>query len=136
MSMKKSLMLLGTVLLLAVILVACGGKPAEVPTTAPVAATQAPTVAAPTAAPMTIPNLDVFKTSGHANDKAEAFHHVLESRSWACNRRSSRDSHDQQPRNDGYIADRIGEEAPAFTHCGDQDAGDRRAHHPGSVEHR
>ncbi len=75
MSMKKSLLLLGFVTLAAVILVACGGKPAEVPTTAPVA-TQAPTtVAAPTEAPLTIPNLDVFKTSGHANDKAEAFHH-------------------------------------------------------------
>src|SRR5690242_2723119 len=74
MSMKKSLLLLGFVTLAAVILVACGGKPTEVPTTAP-AATQAPTVAAPTEAPMTIPNLDVFKTSGHANDKAEAFHH-------------------------------------------------------------
>jgi hypothetical protein len=74
MSMKKSLLLLGFVTLAAVILVACGGKPTEAPTTAPVA-TQAPTVAAPTEAPMTIPNLDVFKTSGHANDKAEAFHH-------------------------------------------------------------
>ena len=74
MQMKKSLMLLGTLMLLAVILVACGGKPTEAPTQAPVV-TQAPTVAAPTEVPLTIPNLDAFKGSGHANDKAEAFHH-------------------------------------------------------------
>src|SRR5690349_3632581 len=71
MSMKKSLVLLGTLVLLAVILVACGGKPTPTPTAAP---TQAP-VPTPTEVPLTIPNLDEFKASGHANDKAEAFHH-------------------------------------------------------------
>src|SRR6266496_3149790 len=72
MTMKKSLVLFGALILLGVILVACGGAPQPpAPTAAP---TQAP-VSTATEVPMTIPNLDAFKASGHANDKAEAFHH-------------------------------------------------------------
>jgi len=72
MSMKKILLLLGATILFAVVLVACGGKP--VPTAAP-APSVAPVEATPTEAPMVIPNLDTFEASGHADAKAEAFHH-------------------------------------------------------------
>jgi hypothetical protein len=55
MTMKKSLVLLGTLLLLGVILVACGGKPEPTATAAPTAApTEAP---APTPEPVVVPNL-------------------------------------------------------------------------------
>ena len=69
MSMKKSLLLLGTVLLLAVILAACGGKPTPTPTAAP---TQAPVA---TEAPVVVPFLDAWKASGHDNVTGEQFRH-------------------------------------------------------------
>lgn len=67
MSMKKSLLLLGTALLLAVILVACGGKPE--PTLAP---TEPP---APTPEPVAIPNLADWEASAHNAVDSEAFRH-------------------------------------------------------------
>ncbi|RPI91019.1 MAG: hypothetical protein EHM40_16910, partial [Chloroflexi bacterium] len=67
--MKKSLVLLGTFLLLGVILVACGGKPE--PTAAP---TEPP---APTAAPVEVevPYEEQWESSGHNAVDTEAFRH-------------------------------------------------------------
>ena len=70
MSMKKILLLLGTALLLAVILVACGGKPE--PTAAP--------TAAPTEAPVEEPVVEVpykeqWETSAHNAVDTEPFRH-------------------------------------------------------------
>ncbi|HEY9527717.1 MAG TPA: hypothetical protein VIR02_11565, partial [Anaerolineales bacterium] len=71
MSMKKTLLLLGTLLLLAVILVACGGKPE--PTAAP---TEAPTEApAPTPEPVSVPNLAEWESSPHNAVDTEPFRH-------------------------------------------------------------
>jgi hypothetical protein len=72
MTLKKSLALLGTLILLAVILVACGGKPepTAAPTTAP---TEAPAVS--TAPTVTTPFKDAFLASAHAKTDAEAFNH-------------------------------------------------------------
>jgi uncharacterized protein (DUF2147 family) len=70
--MKKTLILLGAMLLLAAVLAACGGKPT--PTAAP-APTAAPVDATPTEAPLVIPNLDTFESCGHADSTAAAFHH-------------------------------------------------------------
>ena len=72
MSMKKSLLLLGTVLLLTVILVACGGKPE--PTATPTE------TAAPTEAPVEepivqIPYLELWETSAHNAVDTEPFRH-------------------------------------------------------------
>ncbi|HLO30375.1 MAG TPA: cytochrome c3 family protein [Anaerolineales bacterium] len=69
MSMKKSLVLLGTTILLAVILVACGGKPTPTPTAAP---TQAPVA---TEAPVVVPFLDAWKASAHGNVTDVPFRH-------------------------------------------------------------
>ena len=72
MSMKKSLILLGTVLLFAVILVACGGAP-EPPTAQP---TTAPTEApAPTPEPVAVPNLVEWESSAHNAVDTEPFRH-------------------------------------------------------------
>ena len=73
MSMKKSLLLLGTALLLAVILVACGGRPEPtvVPTEAP---TEAPTPA-PTPEPVAVPNLVEWESSAHNAVDTEPFRH-------------------------------------------------------------
>jgi hypothetical protein len=72
MSMKKSLILLGAILLLAVILVACGGAP-EPPTAAP---TEAPTEApAPTPEPVVVPNLVEWESSAHHAVDTEPFRH-------------------------------------------------------------
>jgi len=70
MSLKKSLALLGTLILLAVILVACGGKPQ--PTAAP--------TAAPTEAPVVKPTIEVpyqanWEGSAHNNVTGEQFRH-------------------------------------------------------------
>ncbi len=67
MSMKKSLLLLGTALLLTVILVACGGKPE--PTAAP---TEPP---APTPEPVAVPNLEAWESSAHNAVDTEPFRH-------------------------------------------------------------
>jgi hypothetical protein len=74
--------LVALVLLLTFVLAACASPtpaptqaPAQPPTKAPEpTATPAPTVVpTPTEVPMEIPNLDVFKASGHADTKAMAF---------------------------------------------------------------
>src|SRR5512138_3665368 len=71
MSLKKSLVLLGTLLLLTVILVACGGKPE--PTSAP---TQPPaTPSAPTPEPVAVPNLAEWEASPHNAVDTEPFRH-------------------------------------------------------------
>lgn len=71
MSMKKSLLLLGAFILLAVILVACGGKPTEAP-----APTQAPTESpAPTQPPVEIPYKDLWEGSAHNAVNTEPFRH-------------------------------------------------------------
>jgi len=69
MSMKKSLVLLGTLLLLAVIVVACGGKPEPTATAAP---TEPP---APTQAPVEVPYQEQWESSGHNAVDTEAFRH-------------------------------------------------------------
>jgi hypothetical protein len=68
--MKKILMLLGTMLLLAVVLAACGGKPE--PTAAP---TAAPVETTPTPEPVVVPNLQAWESSGHNNVTDEPFRH-------------------------------------------------------------
>src|SRR5262245_27789646 len=70
MSMKKTLILLGTMLLLAVVLAACGGKPepTAAPTAAPVEETPAPPV-------VVIPNLQEWEDSGHNAVNEEPFRH-------------------------------------------------------------
>ena len=70
--MKKTLVLLGTMLLLAVVLVACGGKPE--PTAAP---TAAPVDTTPTPAPVVVavPNMEGWESSGHNDVSSEAFRH-------------------------------------------------------------
>jgi hypothetical protein len=70
--MKKSLILLGTLLLLAVIIVACGGKPepTAVPTEAP---TEAPVE--PTAEPVVVPYQEQWESSAHNAVDTEAFRH-------------------------------------------------------------
>src|SRR5512143_4062593 len=66
--MKKTLMLLGTMLFLAAILVACGGRPE--PTAAP---TVAPTAEAkPT---VEVPNLTAWESSAHNAVDTEPFRH-------------------------------------------------------------
>ncbi len=70
MSMKKSLVLLGIVLLLAVILVACGGAPE--PPTATAAPTEPP---APTPPPVEVPNLTAWEGSAHNAVDTEPFRH-------------------------------------------------------------
>lgn len=65
MSVKKSLLLLGTALLLAVILAACGGKPE--PTAAP---TEPP---APTPPPVEVPYQEQWESSAHNAVDTEAF---------------------------------------------------------------
>ncbi|MBN2115346.1 MAG: hypothetical protein JW730_02175 [Anaerolineales bacterium] len=67
MSMKKSLVLLGTLLLLGVILVACGGKPE--PTAAP---TEPPV---PTPPPVEIPYQEQWESSAHNAVDTETFRH-------------------------------------------------------------
>ena len=71
MSMKKSLLLLGTVLLLTVILVACGGKPE--PTAAPTSAPTEPP--APTAPPVVVPYQEQWESSAHNAVDTEPFRH-------------------------------------------------------------
>lgn len=73
MSMKKSLLLLGTLLLLAVILVACGGRPepTAVPTEPPTEA-PAPT---PETEPVAVPNLAEWESSAHNAVDTEPFRH-------------------------------------------------------------
>ena len=70
--MKKTLMLLGTMLLLAVVLAACGGKP--VPTAAPTAAPVEVTATA-VAPVVVIPNLADWEDSGHNQVNEEPFRH-------------------------------------------------------------
>src|SRR5688572_10537560 len=72
MSMKKSLLLLGTLLLLAVILVACGGKPepTAVPTEAP---TEAPVEETPV--PVAVPYQEQWASSAHNAVDTEPFRH-------------------------------------------------------------
>ena len=69
MSMKKSLMLLGTALLLAVILAACGGKPE--PTSVP---TEAPATT-PTVPPVEVPYKESWTGSAHNAVDTEPFRH-------------------------------------------------------------
>src|SRR5574341_1713130 len=71
MSMKKSLLLLGAFILLAVILVACGATPTEAP-----APTEAPTEPpAPTPPPLEIPYKDLWEGSAHNAVDTEPFRH-------------------------------------------------------------
>jgi hypothetical protein len=70
MSMKKSLALLGTIILLAVVLAACGGKPE--PTSAPTAAPTEEVVAAP---PVEVPYLALWEGSAHNAVDTEPFRH-------------------------------------------------------------
>jgi len=70
MSIKKSLLLLGTVLLLAVILVACGGKPEPTSTSAP---TQAPVVEEKPV--VEVPYLALWEGSAHNAVDTEPFRH-------------------------------------------------------------
>ena len=67
MSIKKSLLLLGTLLLLAVLLAACGGKPEPTATAAP---TEPPT---PTAPPVEIPYHEQWEGSAHNAVDTEPF---------------------------------------------------------------
>jgi hypothetical protein len=65
-------------LVVALVVVACGGGEPTVPPpgaggTPEAGATQAPSPA--TSGAMTVPNMDVFTSSGHADTKAEAFNH-------------------------------------------------------------
>jgi hypothetical protein len=69
--MKKILVLCGTMLLLAVLLVACGGKPE--PTAAPTAAPVETTT--PTPEPVVVPNLQAWESSAHNNVSDEPFRH-------------------------------------------------------------
>jgi len=69
MSIKRNLMLFGTMVVLSIILAACGGKPTPTPTQEP---TQAPVVTEPT---VTTPFMEIFLASGHAQTDAEAFNH-------------------------------------------------------------
>ena len=71
MSMKKILMLLGTILLLAVILAACGGKPepTAAPTAAPVEAT------ATRCAPVEVSQSGGLGSSAHNPVNTEPFRH-------------------------------------------------------------
>lgn len=72
MSMKKSSFLLGTLLLLATIIVACGGKPepTAVPTEAP---TEAPVE--PTPVPVVVPYQEQWESSAHNAVDTEPFRH-------------------------------------------------------------
>ena len=70
MSMKKSLMLLGTILVLAVILVACGAKPTEAP-----APTEAPTEAVVEKPVVEVPYLALWEGSAHNAVDTEPFRH-------------------------------------------------------------
>jgi len=70
MSLKKSLALLGTLILLAVILVACGGKPE--PTAAPTAAPTEEAVVKPT---IEVPYQANWEGSAHNNVTGEQFRH-------------------------------------------------------------
>jgi hypothetical protein len=70
MPIKKFLILSGCLLLLAVNVVACGGKPE--PTAAP---TAAPVETTPTAEPVAIPNMDAWASSAHNNVSDEPFRH-------------------------------------------------------------
>src|SRR5215212_9377339 len=70
MSMKKSLLLLGTLLLLTVILVACGGKPEPTAT-----ATSAPTEAPVEEPIVQVPYLELWQTSAHNAVDTEPFRH-------------------------------------------------------------
>jgi hypothetical protein len=75
MSLKKSLTLLGTLILLAVVLVACGGKPEPTTAASTAAPTEAPASVVSTAPTVTTPFKDIFLASGHASVDAEAFKH-------------------------------------------------------------
>ena len=68
--MKKILILLGTLLLLAVVLAACGGAPE--PTQAP---TSAPVEVTPTPQPVEVPNLVAWEGSAHNAVSDEPFRH-------------------------------------------------------------
>jgi uncharacterized protein (DUF2147 family) len=69
--MKKILMLLGTMLLFAAVLAACGGAPEPTSTAAP-APTTAPVVATPT---VEVPNLTTWESSAHNAVSDEPFRH-------------------------------------------------------------
>ena len=84
--MSKKLIVLGVLLLgFMLVLAACGSPAPAAPTQAPAQPTQAPAqaqpteppkptdVPKPTEAPMTIPHMDAFVASGHADAKAMAF---------------------------------------------------------------
>ena len=70
MSTKRFLILLGALLLLGVVLAACGGKPE--PTAAP---TTAPVEQTPTAEPVEVPNLAAWEGSAHNAVDTEPFRH-------------------------------------------------------------
>src|SRR4026209_3046761 len=70
MSIKKGLALLGTLILLAVILVACGGKPE--PTSVPTAVATEEVVARPT---IEVPYQALWEGSAHNNVADEPFRH-------------------------------------------------------------
>jgi hypothetical protein len=66
---KKAVFIVGGLLLLAALIVACGPKATPTPTEVP---TAEPT---PTEAPLEVPFVDIWAGSGHADAAAEAFNH-------------------------------------------------------------
>jgi hypothetical protein len=67
---------------------------------------------------------------------AKALHQVLDCGSLPRGTWTRVHPHQQQSRDDGHVADRVQEEAPALADAGDQRARDRRSHDAGTVEHR
>ncbi|MBK8418274.1 hypothetical protein [Candidatus Villigracilis saccharophilus] len=78
MSLKKMLVLVGLVLVVAVVLAACGAAATPAPTEAPVVVVEPTATEAPTAVPTVDPAIEItaiFAESGHADAAAEAFIH-------------------------------------------------------------
>ena len=75
---KKTLLILGVMMVFAAIITACGAA-TPAPTEAPAAATAVPAApaatAAPTEAPVAVPFMGAWKASGHNNVKGEQFRH-------------------------------------------------------------
>ena len=68
MNLKKMLVLLGVMIVVSVVLVACG-------TATTTSSTEAPTTEAPAAPPVEVPNLEAWKGSAHNALDTEPFLH-------------------------------------------------------------